>query len=171
MYELHENFARFAFSILSFTLYVPTLIELFQTSIFAVDYVRNIIILIILISLEVGLAYTLADFYIRKHSKNSNRRKIIVYTLAFTSIVFSAFSGINAIDIVDKSASTIHREQRTEIKEDIKEHVATIKRNDKKILYGNNLIVNNNKLMNELSAIAATKKGSTQHIIANKGYY
>jgi hypothetical protein len=165
-YHLHYNFLRFAFSFLSFILYVPTLIELFQHSYISIDYIRNIIILIILILLEIGLAYSLMSYYIRKHSHNQNNRsqKRIAYTLAIISIVLSALSGVNAIDITDNGKENAITQTRTEKKEDIHDYKVILKQNNATIEANNKIIRENNTLIDGLKGIAATKKGNAQII-------
>jgi len=161
-YKLHFYFARFAFAILSFALYLPTIIELFQTSYTISDYIRNFIIVLILILLEIGLSFSLFDFYVRKHSHNSNRRKIIVYSLSFVSIILSALSGVNAIDIVDKSEKNIISETNITKDKDIGKYLEQIDRNLLRIEDANKTFNINNNNIKDFAPIAATKKGSEQ---------
>lgn len=161
-YKLHFYFARFAFAVLSFALYLPTIIELFQTSFTVTDYIRNFIIVLILLLLEIGLSFSLYDYYVRYHSDNKDRRKIIVYSLALTSIVLSALSGVNAIDIVDKSENNIISETRINQTADIDKYMAQIDKNTIRIEDADKTFNLNNKNIESLAPIAATKKGSTQ---------
>ena len=161
-YKFHFYFARFVFAVLSFALYLPTIIELFQSSFTVTDYIRNFIIVLILLLLEIGLSFSLYDYYVRYHSENKNRRKIIVYGLAFVSIVLSALSGVNAIDIVDKSENNIITETRANQAADISKYMAQIDQNTQRITDQNAAIALNNNLIKDLAPIAATKKGSNQ---------
>ncbi len=161
-YKLHYYFIRFAFAVLSFFLYVPTIIELFQNSFVISDYIRNFIIVLILLLLEIGLSFSLYDYYVRWHSNNANRRRIIVYSLAFASIILSALSGVNAIDIVDKSEDNIISETRTNQAQDVNEYLAQIERNTHRITKAHETFNINNENIKDLAPIAATQKGSEQ---------
>jgi len=161
-YKLHFYFARFAFAILSFALYLPTIIELFQTSYTITDYIRNFIIILILALLEIGLSFSLYDYYVRFHSQNKDRRRLIIYSLAFTSVVLSALSGVNAIDIVDKSESNIISETQIIKENDIKKYMEHIDRNLVKIDDADKRIAVSNQNIKDLAPVAVTKKGSAQ---------
>jgi len=161
-YKLHFYSLRFAFAVLSFALYVPSIIELFQTSFEVIDHVRNFIIVLILLLLEIGLTISHYGYYISKYSDNATHKRIIVYSLAFTSIILSALSGVNAIDIVDRSETNIITETRTAQEHDIDKYLGQIESNSKRINDINKTFVDNNKNIKDLAPIAATKKGSAQ---------
>lgn len=162
---LHKNFIRFAFAFLSFILYVPTIIELFQNSFITIDYIRNFIILIILILLEIGLSFSLYNLYIRKHSDNNiniKTLKTVAFSIAAVSIILSALSGVNAIDITDNGKENAISQTRTEKKEDISEFKEMIEKNDLIISNNNHIIRENNVLIRDLKAVSVTRKGSAQ---------
>lgn len=161
-YRLHFYYIRFIFALLSFALYIPTLIELFQNSFVLADYIRNFIILLILLLLEIGLSFSLYDYYTRKHSDNTNRRKIIIYSLAFVSIILSALSGVNAIDLVDNSENNIIAETRINQANEVDKYLKHITINNSKITDINKTFVINNENIKSLAPIAATTRGNAQ---------
>lgn len=161
-YLLHFYFLRFAFAVLSFSLYIPTLIELFQTSISFSDYVRNFIIVLLLLILEIGLSMSLKDYFIRFHSDNSNRKRLITFMLAGLSVILSALSGVNAIQILDKSENQIISETRNAKKQDLNRYTYLLKQNAKKIELQNKNIAGYNQAIKNTAPIAATKAGKKQ---------
>jgi hypothetical protein len=162
---LHWHFLRFAFATLSFALYLPTIIELFQNSYTILDYVRNAIIVAILILLEIGLSFSLLNYYKRKHSENTLNlagMKRVAFSIAIVSILLSGLSGVNAIDITDGGKEEAINKTRSEKKEDIRLYRDQIKSNDKIINQNIANIRENNVLINNNKSFAATKKGAAQ---------
>jgi hypothetical protein len=164
MFNLHWYFLRFAFSLLSYALYVPTLIELFQGAASTNEYIKAIIVTVILAILEIGLAYTLYEYYVRKHSENSvnNTAKYIAIGLCAASIILSGLGGVNAIAITDNSQEKIVDQTTNKKKTEMIDYTNIIASNNKTIKENQAAISENNKLIENLKGVALTKKGSAQ---------
>ena len=161
-YNIHQKVGRFAFAILSFLLYVPTLIELYQNSNSAAEYVKLAIVVIVLLLLEIGLSISLKNYYERYHGKNDNSKRVLVYSLALVSVVLSALSGVNAIDIIDKSEKEITTEIRDNRDTEIAEYSARLDRNMIELDKVNARISERSQSITDLAPVSVTKKGSAQ---------
>jgi hypothetical protein len=163
-YLFHYKYTRFFFAFLSFILYLPTIIELFSNSFIAIDYIRNIILIFILLAIEVGLSFYLFDYFMSFYSKNKINKssKKIAFSLGIISILLSSLSGVNTIDITDNGQEDAITQTRAEKKEDIQGYLSMIKNNDILIANNSKIIKSNNELIKDLKNIAATKKGNRQ---------
>ena len=78
MYLAHYMFLRFAFAVISFLLYVPTLIQLYIESDNLIAYLRLALVTILLLMLEIGLSYSLGVFFKRFWDANDDPKPRVI---------------------------------------------------------------------------------------------
>jgi cell division protein FtsB len=155
------RFARIAvycFSLLSWSLYIPYFINLYNSAENSQNFTILIIWFSILTIFEVALLFSTKLWYIASHKDNKAKKlylRNICYILSIISISFSVYSGVNGILTADSSnekISKVYTENSTKLRNDYFSRIAS---NDKKIN-------ENNTLIKGLQGVALTKKGSAQ---------
>lgn len=166
-YKMHYYFWRFLFAAISFLLYIPTLWELYQNINDISDHIRNIIILIILLAIEIGLSFSLSSYFIKKYNPNPqitvSPKRWIYILLAIISILLSSFSGLNAVKIssgyemikIKISEKNEKMDQIGQIKNQLAKNNSQISKNDQ-------LAKNNNELIKSLKKVSVTGHGAGQ---------
>lgn len=160
-HDLHYYFIRFAFSVLSYALYLPAIIDEINNG----NIIKAIIMAIILALLEIGLAYSAWNYYTLKHSENIislTRSKIITFSLAIASMTLSGLSGVYAVDITDHSQEKIVEQTTNKKKQDLAGYYAMLNKNTKILDQNNQLIQQNNQHIADLKAVALTRKAIAQ---------
>ena len=150
--------AVYCFSFLSWSLYIPYFINLYNSSETTQNYTILFIWFSILTIFELALLFSTKLWYNARH-KDLKAKKLylrnICYIFSIISILFSVYSGVNGIFTADNSNEKISKnytENSTKLRND---YFKRIESNDNKIN-------ENNRLIQGLQGIALTKKGSKQ---------
>jgi hypothetical protein len=163
-FRIHFYFLRFVFSILSFALYLPTIIELYNQQHNIITIIKTIVSVCLLLLVEIGMSWNLFLFFMRTRSANKPTiiLKLITFSLVLISTVLSGLLGANMIKITDNSQTAIVEQTDNSKQKDLKSLYEAQVNNNNIISSNNQLIAENNKIINKLSNIAATNNGRKQ---------
>lgn len=166
-YKMHYYFWRFLFAIISFSLYIPTLWELYRNVNDRSDHVRNVIVFLLLAAMEVGLSFSLSSYFIKKYNPNPRTvlkpKRWIYITLAIGSILASSFSGLNAVKISSGyEIIKIKAREKGEKKLQVDQLKIQLAKNNEQISENDQLAKNNNELIKSLKKVSVTGHGAGQ---------
>lgn len=153
-----SRIAVYCFSFLSWSLYIPYFINLYNSAETSQNFTNLVIWFLILTIFEVALLFTTKLWYNASHKDLKAKKtylRNICYILSIISISFSVYSGVNGVITADKTSekiSKLYTENSTKLRTD---YFKRIESNDKKIN-------ENNQLIKGLQGVALTKKGYTQ---------
>ena len=167
-YNMHFYFWRFLFAFISLLLSLITLIELyFFQQLDLISHLRNAILVIVLLAVEIGLSLSLNNYYTKKYHANEKvnktPRRWVYLFLAVVSIFFSSYSGYNTVKIIAHTEqqvieTNIENKTNTEINRLNNQMI----KNNQLIEKNDHLVTNNNQLIEDLKKVAITGHGAGQ---------
>jgi hypothetical protein len=164
-FRLNYYFLRFILSLISISLYLPTLIFFFGGNRGLSGYVLGWILVAVFLIIETALPFALYKYFKLKHSHNVKplgRLKLLAFGLCFFSVAASSYCGIDAVDIFDNSQETIVKESSDQTNKDVGNYSNLIASNANIIKDNQSLIKDNISSIDEKKGISLTKSGKAQ---------
>jgi len=164
-FRLNYYFLRFILSIISISLYLPTLIFFFGGNRGLSGYVLGWVLVAVFLIIETALPFVLYKYFKLKHSYNVKplgRLKLLAFGLCFVSVAASSYCGIDAVDIFDNSQEIIVKESSDQTNKDIVNYSSLIAANSSIIAENQKLIKDNISSIDEKKGVSLTKAGKAQ---------